>query len=87
MSASFTDVTIQSPKRCVLKEKQDDILDKDKTMNNVQKRNICTNVPSSETFRSYLVRSFFPEKLYVYSTGILTAKLEYNAERSRTLLG
>jgi hypothetical protein len=26
----------------VLKEKQDDILDKDKTMDNAQKRNICT---------------------------------------------
>jgi hypothetical protein len=29
-----------SPKRRILKEKQD-ILDKDKTMNSVQKRNIC----------------------------------------------
>jgi hypothetical protein len=29
-------------------------LDKDKMMNNVQKHNICTNVPSSQTFRSYL---------------------------------
>jgi hypothetical protein len=28
------------------------ILDKDKTMDNVQKRNICTNVQSSQTFRS-----------------------------------
>jgi hypothetical protein len=27
-------------------------LDKDKTMDNVQKRNICINVPSSQTFRS-----------------------------------
>jgi hypothetical protein len=31
---------IQSPKRCVLKEKQDDILNKDETLDNVQKRNI-----------------------------------------------
>jgi hypothetical protein len=30
---------IQSPKRCVLKYKQDDIFDKDKTMDNVQERN------------------------------------------------
>jgi hypothetical protein len=35
---------IQSPKRCVLKDKQDDVLDKDKRMNNVQKHNICTYV-------------------------------------------
>jgi hypothetical protein len=27
---------------------------KDKTMDNVQKHNICINVPSSQTFRSYL---------------------------------
>jgi hypothetical protein len=33
---------IQSPKRCDLKDKEDDILDEDKTMDNVQKRNICT---------------------------------------------
>jgi hypothetical protein len=30
------------------------VLDKDKTMDSVQERNICTNVPSSQTFRSYL---------------------------------
>jgi hypothetical protein len=45
---------IQSPKRCDLKHKQDDILDKDQTMDNVQEPNICTNLPSSENFRSYL---------------------------------
>jgi hypothetical protein len=33
---------IQFPKRCVLKEKQDDFLNKDKMMDNVQKHNICT---------------------------------------------
>jgi hypothetical protein len=33
-------------------EKQEDILNKDKTMDNVQKRNICSNVPLSQTFRS-----------------------------------
>jgi hypothetical protein len=32
---------IQSPKRCVLKKKQDGVLGKDKTMGNVQKHNIC----------------------------------------------
>jgi hypothetical protein len=36
------------------KNKQDFNLDKDKTMDNVQKHNICTNVPSAQTFRSYL---------------------------------
>jgi hypothetical protein len=35
---------IQPPKRCVLKHKQKDILDKDKTMDNVQERNICTKL-------------------------------------------
>jgi hypothetical protein len=39
---------IQSPKRCVLKDKQGGVLDKDKTMDSVQKRNICTNVPLSQ---------------------------------------
>jgi hypothetical protein len=29
-------------------------LDKNRTMDNVQNRNICTNVPSSQTFISYL---------------------------------
>jgi hypothetical protein len=28
-------------------------LDKDRTMDNVQQLNACTNVPSSQTFRSY----------------------------------
>jgi hypothetical protein len=32
---------IQFPKRCVFKEKRDGVLNKDKTMGNVQKRNIC----------------------------------------------
>jgi hypothetical protein len=44
---------IQFPKRCVLKHKQDDILGKDEMTDNVQERNICTNLPSSQTFRSY----------------------------------
>jgi hypothetical protein len=35
---------ILSPKRCVLKNQKDD--------GYVQKHNICTNVPSSQTFRS-----------------------------------
>jgi hypothetical protein len=38
---------------------QDDDSALDKTMNNVHKRNICTNVPSSQTFRSYFSYSYF----------------------------
>jgi hypothetical protein len=35
-------------------------LHKDRMMANVQKHNICTNVPSSQTFRSYpLVELFY----------------------------
>jgi hypothetical protein len=33
-------------------------LDKDRTMENVQKRNIYTNIPSSENFRAYYVDEF-----------------------------
>jgi hypothetical protein len=35
---------IQYPKRCVMKYKQDGVLDKNRTMYNAQKPNICTNV-------------------------------------------
>jgi hypothetical protein len=48
---------IQSPK-VVFCEKRMVFLDKYGTMDNVQKYNIYTNVPSSETFRSY---SFHPD--------------------------
>jgi hypothetical protein len=34
---------IRSPKRCVLKNNQDGVLDQDKTMDNVQEHNICYN--------------------------------------------
>jgi hypothetical protein len=37
-----------------LKEKEDDVLNKDKTMDNFRKRNICTDVPSSQNFTPYL---------------------------------
>jgi hypothetical protein len=33
---------VQSPKSCVLKYKQDGVLDKNRTMDNVQKHNTCT---------------------------------------------
>jgi Zn-finger protein len=36
---------IQSPKRCVLKNKEDGVSDIKRTMDNVQKHNIYTNVP------------------------------------------
>jgi hypothetical protein len=39
---------IQSPKRCVLKYKEDGVLDKNRTMDNVQKHNIFSNVPLSQ---------------------------------------
>jgi hypothetical protein len=42
---------IQSPKRCVSKSKQDGVLDKNRTMNNVKKYNICINVPLSQISR------------------------------------
>jgi hypothetical protein len=44
---------IQSLTHCVLKYKQDVVLDKNSIMDNSQKHHICTNVPSSQTFRSY----------------------------------
>jgi hypothetical protein len=44
---------IRFPKRCVLKNKQGGVFDKNRTMDNVQEHNICTNVPSSQTSRSY----------------------------------
>jgi hypothetical protein len=31
------------------------ILDKDETMDNVQEHNMCTNLPSSQTLRLYLI--------------------------------
>jgi hypothetical protein len=59
-----------SPKRCVFKNKQDGFLDTDMTMDNVQKHNICTNVPSSQTFRSYS------------STSVSKANLPYNLRQN-----
>jgi hypothetical protein len=46
--------TESSLRNAVLKYKQDNILDKTWTRDNVQKHNICTNVPSSQAFRSYV---------------------------------
>jgi hypothetical protein len=39
-------------------------LDKDRTMDNVQKHNNCTNVPLSQTFRSHLCTYFFMNCLF-----------------------
>jgi hypothetical protein len=36
--------TIRSLKRCILKYKQEDVLDKNRSMDNVQKHNICTPI-------------------------------------------
>jgi hypothetical protein len=44
------------------KAKQGDVLDIDKTKDNVKKRNIYTNVPSSQTFR--------PKKVIVRFTSV-----------------
>jgi hypothetical protein len=46
---------MQSPKY-VLIYKQDGALDKNRTIYNVQEHNICTNVPSSQNFRSHQLR-------------------------------
>jgi hypothetical protein len=35
--------------------KQDGVSDKNRTIDNVQKHNICVNISSSQTFRSYLM--------------------------------
>jgi hypothetical protein len=53
-----------SLRNVVLKHTQDDILDKDETMDNVQERNICTNLPSSQTFRSYLQKVVWLNIIY-----------------------
>jgi hypothetical protein len=42
---------MHSPKHCVLKNKQDSVLDKDKMMDIVQTHNICISVPLSQTSR------------------------------------
>jgi hypothetical protein len=42
-----------SLRNVVLKYKQEGVLDKNKAMDNVQKHNICSNLESSQTFRSY----------------------------------
>jgi hypothetical protein len=45
LSRFYLKTEAESRLRNVLKEKQDGVLDKDKTMDNVQKRNICTSAP------------------------------------------
>jgi hypothetical protein len=49
----------QSPKRCVLKYKQDGVLNKDNKMDNVQKRNIRTGISrqtEGHSFGDHLIR-------------------------------
>jgi hypothetical protein len=64
-----------SPKRCVLKDKQNDVSNKDKTMDNVQKHNICTNAPSSQSFRSG-VRMLVGATGFLFFTLKITMTLE-----------
>jgi hypothetical protein len=48
--ASTSGARESSLRNAVLKYKHDGVLGKNRTMDNVQKPNICTNVPSSQTF-------------------------------------
>jgi hypothetical protein len=52
---------IQSPKLCVLENIQDGVLDKHRTMENVQKHNICTN---EWVFGGGMIRKFVPYATY-----------------------
>jgi hypothetical protein len=65
LSRFYLKTDIESSLRnVVLKNKQGCVLDKDMTMDNVQKHNICTNVPSSQTFSPYY---YFGEYLWLNS--------------------
>jgi hypothetical protein len=49
------------------------MLDNERMMDNVQKYNICTNAPLSQTFRSYLLRSAAADNLvHNITSGIFT---------------
>jgi hypothetical protein len=41
-----------------LKQKQDGVLDKKMTMDNVQKQVVFINTPASQTFTSYLIKLY-----------------------------
>jgi hypothetical protein len=45
---------IQSPKRCVLKYKQDGVMDKNRAMDNVQKHDICPVIVAIFVFLTYI---------------------------------
>jgi hypothetical protein len=65
---------IQSPKRCALKKKRNDILDKNKTMDNVQKRNICKKTSVYQFMKSGLnLFSYF--RVYINLPGKLLLAL------------
>jgi hypothetical protein len=70
-----TETESSFPHAVFFKYKEDGVLDKSRTMGHVQKHNICTNVISSQTFRSYLyTRS--------YEVGITTPATHFVAERT-----
>jgi hypothetical protein len=50
-----TGVTLIYPvEKCILKYKQDGVLDKNRMMDNVQKYNICTNVERNISRKNYM---------------------------------
>jgi hypothetical protein len=58
------------PLSCLyLKHRPGYFLDKDKTMDNVQNHNTCTNVPSSQTFRSYIKVMLITKESIIYPGG------------------
>jgi hypothetical protein len=46
-------------------------LDKDRTMDNVQQHNIFTNVPSSQTFRSYLLSTVAERLIGIFPDDVI----------------
>jgi hypothetical protein len=68
-----------SSKSCVLKYKQDAVLDENRIMDNVQKHNICTNVPSPETFRSYQLKCIVKLKLPWIERTVMSWYLHYDS--------
>jgi hypothetical protein len=63
---------MQSPKRCVFKNKQDDVLDENKTMDNVQKRNIYTVIMCLMYMKKIVIP---PETILVLKTSFLSVSV------------
>jgi hypothetical protein len=51
------------------------LLDKERKMDNAQKNNICTNVQSPQTFKSYVDICF--EVSYITNTGDVNPMVQY----------